>query len=207
MPRNEHLKFREPVEILRAIGELTDESGNTFEILATGPAEEVDAFLENLPLHLEILPLEEAEEEQEYTAQDEPEKGYAEEPSDLTEEELAQSLVVAVRLVEVKLDKPFRLHFELDPPISPGPPYHHYEFTDFVEAYVKCTSTRGDADLHLYEWKCVGGLCEWEVRCRSTATTPVDECRCARLYTGCWHVKVTAKVDSDYTLTGDLNVT
>ena len=107
----------------------------------------------------------------------------------------------------MKSDRPFRVRFEVDPPISPDEPPHYYGFTDYDEADVTCTSTRGDADLHLYEQRCGGGLCEWEHRCTSANTTSEDRCVGARVHTGNWLVGVTAKMDSEYTLTGDLVVT
>lgn len=206
MPKNERLEFGDPVELLRAVGGLTDEKGNRFEIVVTGPEEETKAFIENLPIKLEILPAEEAEQEQKYASQDEPEQKYEGEPPDPTGEEFARALAAQVRVVEVKLDRPFRMRFEVDPPISPGVP-HYYSFTDYDQADVTCTSTRGDADLHLYEEKREGGLSEWEHRCSSENTTPEDRCVGTRVHTGNWLVGVTAKMESEYILTGDLNVT
>jgi len=50
-------------------------------------------------------------------------------------------------------------------------------------------------------------MCEWEHRCSSENTTPEDRCVGTRVHTGNWLVGVTAKMESEYTLTGDLNVT
>ena len=80
MPKNERLEFGEPVELLRAVGGSTDENGNRFEIVATGPEDEAKAFIEKAPLKLEILPVEEAKQEQKYASRGEPEQKYEEEP-------------------------------------------------------------------------------------------------------------------------------
>jgi hypothetical protein len=189
------------------VGRSTDENGNRFEIVVTGPEDEAKAFIEKAPVRLEILPAEEAKQEQKYASRGEPEQQYEEAPPHPTAEELARALVVGIRVVEVKSDGPFCVRFEVDPPISPDEPPHIYDFTDYDEADVTCTSTRGDADLHMYEKKCGGGLCEWEHSCSSENTTPEDRCVCMRLHTGQWHVMVTAKEYSEYTLTGDLTVT
>jgi hypothetical protein len=208
MGTNPNLNFEHPVELLRAIGTSADGNGNEFQVIVTGPDEQVRKYIQSLPLHLEILPAAGLDEEQGQGGDQEEsslEPGEDRAFIEITEQELARSLFVKVELTVVRIRPPYLLHFTEDPGLAEAES-RYYQFTDYVQAYVKCTSNSGNADLYLYERRCSSGACWWSWRRRSKNTTPVDECRAYERYTGTWLARVKAVTDCNFTLTGDLYV-
>lgn len=213
MPRNDDIQFTDPIPLLRGIGTVRDAGGSEFELVVTGPEEDVLAFLETPTLRLEVRPPSPAEEQEldlDPSSSPTREPGYAEQRSGEQEgptaEELSRSLLIEVTLRSSTVEPPFVLHFEDDPPIAQGSPPKTYGFTDPVRATVVCTSMAGNVNLYLHEWvNCKGGG-YWTQRCASTKATPEDKCEVDKLYTGRWLVLVRAVSDSYYTLTGDLYV-
>jgi hypothetical protein len=208
---NEQLRFGEPVTLLRAVGKLTDEDGNEFGVVATGGEDEVMAFLDTLPLSLRVGPVKPRQ--QANPAQDKDRAGEKKGPPESyeqrsDEEEVEPTLVVEVRRLLVSVEPPYNLHFEIDPPILEGV-CHAYEFVDYEQADVICTSNLGNVDLYVDEKEDLPGNPSWVERCASTSTGPVDECICPREFTGEWRVRVrnVAAGTSNYSLTGDYTKT